>query len=224
MTKYYIGANLASLDCQDLKPGYRIFQIIGNFQYESPVLDGPYDSIAQLKKESYIFKEALRKDSRRVQKILRPDRIVKIKDFAITDRNNSKPPDFLKTIEHIVKGDFRSKSLSGIHFYEEKRMTLIQITGSEDANKVWKAIVEVKDPNSDRMYRKETNFFPIEWDLTRLFHECEVAFAHCVRNNRKEFVCESYTESGIPVELIIKNNELISIYPIYGGKQNIIAK
>jgi hypothetical protein len=215
---YYIGDKIISTKQNDLSLGARIFCIdFRNIQPKDSNIEGPYNSIEQLKKESTIFKRLIKDDSNRAQRIFEEKNIIKIplQNPILVPSNKNYSKEFIWMFDHIFKGNIKSKQIFGIHFFEEERMRIKILLGKEDSNKIWKAIVEVYDYERKLWYEKESTFFPKDWTLTQLFNECDYAFLNKVKDDKFEFIYKSQTLTGVPVEIIIKNNEVKSIYPIY---------
>lgn len=212
---FYIGDNIATANSNDLKGGVRIICFITeSISIKSEELEGPYDSIIQLRKESSIFKELAKTNPSRVRKILEEKNIFKVKKIIVSENNKSSTIDFIKTIQHSIKGDVRSKTIFGVHFFDSDKMKIKKIIEDSDNNGIWKALVEVYDMEQKKWFEKESTFFPINWSLTQLFQECDYAYQNKQKCDQKRFIYYAKTLSGIPVELVIKDNELKSIYPI----------
>lgn len=211
---YYIGDNLGPGD-NKLSSGPRILKIrdepYGYYGYDE--LEGPYDSINQLKKRSAIFKELCRTNTKRVQQILRKENIVVSRKKIVTETDHFYTEDYIRTFEHITKGDVKSNQLYGIHYFDSEKMRVIEILNPRDKNGVWKAKVEAYDANTKGRYEKESSFFPEEWSLTQLFHECDHADKNKVQIGEHKFISKTY--SGVTVHIIMKNDKLVSIYPIH---------
>lgn len=215
MNKYfYIGDNISSVNSDDLLSGVRILCIkLGYISINFEKYDGPFDSIKQLKKESPIFKKLVKTNPSRVQQILEKKNIVNVSNFILHKEKKSYTTDFVKTMQHAIKGDVKSKEIYGIHYFNNEKMKVKKITENTDSQGVWKALVEVYDMKQNKWFDKESTFFPRDWSLTQLFHECDYAVQNMVKCYDKQSIYLGKTLSGIPVEIIIKNNELKSIYP-----------
>ena len=166
-------------------------------------------------KQSEIFKNLARIDPSRVQKILDEKNMIKVKNQIYIEGNKQYPIDFINLITHAIKGKIASKEVFGIHFFDNNTMKIIKILQKEDKNLVWRAEVEVYDKNYDTPFLKESTFFPKSWSLNQLFHECYFAFINKIKDSKKASVFISKTYSGVPVEIIVKNDEIKSIYPTY---------
>ena len=38
-----------------------------------------------------------------------------------------------------------------------------------------------------------------------------------VKKSSSDYIVESKTKSGIPVEIVLKNDKILSVYPLYSG-------
>jgi len=214
-THFFIGENIGSVNSDDLLPGVRIFKIkTENISVQFEKYDGPFNSIKQLKIESPIFNKLVKTDQSRVQKILEEKNIINVRNFILFKEKRSFSKDIIKTFQHTTKGDINSKKIYGVHYFNNERMTIKKIIEDADSQGVWKALVEVYDTKLNKWFEKESTFFPRDWSLTQLFNECDYAIQNRVKCYDKQNIYWGKTLSGIPVEIIIKNNELKSIYPI----------
>ncbi|NQU52905.1 MAG: EndoU domain-containing protein [Bacteroidetes bacterium] len=178
-------------------------------------LEGPFNSIMDLKKGSNIFKDLAKSDQKNTKWILKESNIINCSKLIFTKGNKVVSRDFIKLMEHSMRGTIRSKEILGIHYFDKDKMEILNLTDSEDENQVWKAKVKVFDLESNESYIKESTFFPKSWSLTKLFHECDYAYLNKVKIEEKKYIYESTTPSGVPVEIVIKNEIVKSIYPIY---------
>ncbi len=215
MKSYYIGDKIAISDKIDSKSETKILCVESEFLFELGGLEGPYSSIEELKKNSVLFQNLKRTNMKKVQKILDKKNILEPRIGIISNKNKTVTGDFLKLIDHSIRGKIKSKEIYGIHYFEESRMTLNEIIKDEDKNGVWEAIVEVTDILNSKSYSKKSTFFPKQWSLTQLFHECDFAFLNKRKIDGKDNLYFSTTISGIPVHIIIKDGEPKSIYPLH---------
>lgn len=213
---YYIGDNIVTTNPEDIERGVRILHVDSDgiiLKYKN--MDGPFESLSQLKKESLIYKKLAQTDTNRVQKILMERNIFKVKKHILTPVDKGVTKDFIKAIEHSIRGNIKSKNIYGIHFFDSKKMKIKKIINNEDENSVWTAIVEIFDLERKEWFEKQSTFFPLKWNLTKLFEECDYAFLNKVKDKNRQFVYKSLTLSSVPVEIIIRDNKLKSIYPIH---------
>ncbi len=214
---YYIAKGVISNNSNDLKVGVRIFLEKYNpfIEYTDENKEGPFENIKELKTKSSIYKSLREEDPRRAEIIFRDKYIIKVVDYIMTSEDSFYTKEFMDLFRHTTKGDIKSKKIYGIHFFNPKSMRIKKILGYEDKNMVWKALVEIFDSGRNEWFEKESTFFPRIWTMDRLFHECDFA----IKNRTKigEFAYTAFTLSNIQVEIIIRNQELKSIYPIYLG-------
>lgn len=214
---FYIGNKISSNKPNDLPVGVRIICIrkeLPRIEYDD--LDGPYENLNQLKKYSRIFKELIKTDPNRVQKILQSSNIIKSQKSIFTDTNKWIKKDFSDALKHTIAGNVKHKKIYGIHFFDVELMKVKKILLQPDDNYIWKAIVEVYSKKRKEWFEKESTFFPIHWTLSQLFEECDYAFQNKVKNGT--FLYKSFTKSGIPVRMIIKQGILVTIYPIHNSE------
>jgi hypothetical protein len=220
---FYIVENIATIDPKALSDGVKIIQIDTiNIFMTFEGLDGPYNSIQELKKKSGIFKKLVSSDPQRVQKILDKNNIVKTSHLVFTEVNKTFSFKFTKLIEHAVRGDVKKNLLNGIHFFEPSRMKIVDLIWNEDINKVWKAEVEVFVPERFSWYPKTSSFFPVYWNHSQLFAECDYALKNMIKSKQDNHAYYSNTLTGIPVKIIIKDNDVKSIFPIHEKEYSIL--
>ncbi|MFS2956640.1 EndoU domain-containing protein [Bacteroides fragilis] len=215
---YFIGNNIGSVEASDLKPGYRIISIKYNdFWVKFKGFDGPYSTLRELTKKSPQFKQLQKTDPARAQQIISKKHIVNchINNCIFSDHNATQPKDFLQTIQHTIKGTIRQNKLNGIHFFDKERMQIIQELKKEDQNGIWEAKVKVFDKKKEKWFEKQSTFFPKEWNHTKLWNECDYAIKNKIPCEGSQYKYKSITPMGIPVEIIIKKNKIVSIYPLY---------
>lgn len=212
---YYIAKDVGSNNPNDLNIGVRVFLEKYNpfIKYTDENIEGPFENIKELKNNSSIFKSLVKSNPQRAEIIFKDKYIIKVEDYITSSEDSTYSKDFMNLFRHTIQGEIKSKRIYGIHLFDSQKMKIKNILGKEDKNLIWKAVVEVLDANTNEWIEKESTFFPRIWSLNRLFHECYYA----VENRKKigEFRYISLTLSGVPVDIIIKNQELKSIYPIY---------
>ena len=215
--QYYIHEDTFSTNKQGLKVGTTISKVptIYQIKYSEDKDDGPFKDIPSLRKESKIFQQLLITNPKRAQQICLEKNIHEVKNFGITDENKSVSPDFIELLEHCSKGKIKNGLITGIHFYDKEVVKIKKILKKNKFG-VFEAKIEYYDSEMNRWTRKEkpSTFFPSTWTYNQLFHECLFA----VKNKNKKVgtlnVYRSKMESGIKVEIIIKNGLLKSIYPL----------
>ena len=214
---------------------YYIHEEVGNSQqYSKPIIrileipievctltfsfgEGPFTSIRNLKRNSNIFKTVAKRSSKQANRLLKENNIIKIKDFILTKGKQGYPMEFINVIEHTIRGQVQKDKVYGIHYFDPTCMRIIENVKLKNDVGVWIAKIEYFDRNKNQWIQKdqETSFFPSNWNLTQLFNECFYAYQNKIKDVTKDYTYLSKTESGVKVELIIKDNQLRSIYPIY---------
>lgn len=217
---YYIAKNISCSDrIEGIKEfGTRIFAIpVCGIDFNLDDSEGPFSSISTLKKESSFFQQLARTNSKSAQKILEKKNIHFIKDFIFVPEEQSYTKDFIKLIDHTIKGHFKAKNVFGIHFYDKDNMRIREFVGLENSVGVWQAMIDVYDKENNKWIEKRqlTTFFPKNWSRTQLFHECEYAYHHRIKQNDSNSRFISKTTSGIKVVIIINNGVVKSIYPVF---------
>jgi len=217
---YYYIINEASRSQKDLKQGPRILRILKENRYlKFDDGEGPFLSLSELKKNSKIFKELNDKgENKRINQIFDDKNIIKgtIDNLIITEENESYPIEFINAFLHSVSGgiDKNGKPV-GLHFYNNKKMRFLKQLTQEDKFGVWKGLVEIYDENAEQWKEKISLFFPKSWSVDTCFHECDYAYKNMRKSLTKKHIFFSETMSGIPVEIIVIDSKVKSIYPIY---------
>ncbi|MBL1279101.1 MAG: EndoU domain-containing protein [Fluviicola sp.] len=209
----------ASNSDNDLSPGPRIFKTPLDFLIKFSRGDGPYKSLRSLKRNSTIYKELSRSNSRRIQQILKDKNIVEFTNNLIPyPRNKGIPQDMLRMITHSTNGLITKGKISGIHFYDPEKVRIVEELDFDEKSEVWEAVIEFYDKKKDvwRLKDNPSTFFPKKWTVQQLFYECmhalEDSDMQLVRGAEHKY--KSQTLSGIHVYIIKKNNLLKTIYPI----------
>lgn len=214
--KYYIDKNTFINDQQSLKPGVRIKKIPSIYTFDFTNGEGPFTNLQTLKKKSTIYRNILLRNPKRAQQICLEKNISIIKDFILTKEGLSVDIDFINVLEHSIKGKIIKGKVSGVHYYDSKKVKILKIIERNKSNGIWKAEIKFYDKKSDKWIMKNipTTFFPINWSVHQLFHEC----LYAVKNKQKKIdsknVYKSKTESGINVEIICIKGKMKSLYPL----------
>lgn len=214
--KYYIHENAFVNNKQGLKSGVRIEKIPAFYTITFKDGEGPFNDLATLKKKSTIFRNVLLRNSKRAQQICLEKNICVIKDFIFTKENFSVDMNFLNVFEHCVKGHILNGKVSGVHYYDSDRVKILRIIKQNKLNGVWEAYIEFFDKRTSKWIEKDnpTTFFPRDWSIHQLFHECFYAVKNKQIKTGSKNVYTSTTETGINVEIININGEMKSIYPV----------
>ena len=103
-----------------------------------------------------------------------------------------------------------------MHFFDPKTTKIIEIVREDVRSGIIEAKIEAYNKPKNKWIKKDrsTTFFPRQWNLEQLFHECDFAFENKVKIEDKTNVYQSITISGIKVKIIIDGDIVRSIYPI----------
>lgn len=214
---YYIVQNSSIItNHQALSPGIRIHKLPSHYNFQFTQGNGPYSTLSELKKKSFLFKKIALSNSSRVQKILNPKNIETIKDFIITSKESSVSKEFIQLIEHCIQGKIINNKITGVHYYNPANIRIKKLIEENSYTGVFQAEIDFFDNSKNKWYSKKepSTFFPKDWNLTILFHECIYAVDRMVKSKKDSSVFTSVTSSGIPVEIIKINDKLKSIYPL----------
>ena len=212
---YYIYERDVKKDENDLPPGPRIYQIPKRFKAKKmKCVHGPFQSLRGLRKSLY-FQWLLKHDPRRANKICKKEHILVINGGIKVDNDFSCSEDFLKSVEHIIKGTVSGQHVSGVHYYDQSRVKILKRL-EKSTNGVWSAIIERINEKTGKWVKKEkvTTLFPEDWNIERVFLECHHAYIKREKSKIGDTKYNSITPSGIRVEIIIDNGKLKSIYPL----------
>ncbi len=215
---YFLNINLSSTNSQDLKPGPRILKVKKGLQF--PVLEdaeGPFYSLRNLKRNSIKLKLLKSTNSKRASTILKDKWIVEINNNGVfANSEKGFPLGFIKMIEHSIKGEIKKGKVNGVHYYNEDKVEIIKII-NENKLGVFEAKIKVLDSiNNKWIIKDSSSFFPKEWDLHRVFHECKYAYyshKHTLIEGKQNSYL-SYTESGVKVVIVKIEEEIKTIYPV----------
>lgn len=215
---FFIGNNVASIEPGDLKPGIRIICITySDYWVTFKDFEGPYNTLKELTKKSILYKELQKIAPARAQQIIDKKHIIycHLDNCIFTLANQKKTNNYLRTIQHIIKGNIKKNQLKGIHFFDKEKMKIIQETKKEDKNGVWEAKIIFFDKSKKNWFEKQSTFFPKKWNHTQLWHECNHAIDYMKphKNSQNKFYSTTFT--GVPVEIVIKEGLLVTIYPLY---------
>lgn len=219
---YYItNTNFTSTKSHnDLAPGPRIIFTKNLSRYLSlKAFEGPFTTIKDLKKRSIIYKHICKFDPKRAEKICLEKNIVSIPDRPLTNmiftsNDSSYSKEFMSLIHHTIKGKILTEEISGIHFFNNEDLGIINIVKEKDINGVWGCTFKFKN-NSGNKISKVSTFFPIEWNITQLFHECDYAFKNKQSSKIGVNRYISHTKSRVPVIIICVNEDPKTIYPVH---------
>lgn len=201
---------------QALSTGVRIHKLPSQFNFQFTKGNGPYSSLEELIKRSFLYSKIKLSNPSRAEKIRNPKNISTIKDMVITKEDLSVTKDFIALFEHCLQGKIVDGKITGIHYYDPSKVKIVDVIKQDNKTGVTEAEVEFFDIRYSKFYKKNkpTTLFPLDWNLTKLFHEILFAVNTMKRNPNANNIYYSKTESGIAVEIVRINNKLKSIYPL----------
>ncbi len=212
---FYIQTHTFGTNKQGLKSKIKILKLPINF----PIIengDGPYKSINELKKNSKIFIELTKTNPSLVQKILNPKNIFNGINLILTPKGQTFGMNEMNSLIHCTIGRVKNGNITGVHFYDSKKVKLVEIIKQNKNTGVFKSRFEFYDSRTKKWILKKnpSTFFPINWSVHQLFQECIFGIKNMKINDNSESKYNSTSLSGIPLEIIMVNDELKSIYPL----------
>lgn len=173
--------------------------------------EGPFESIYDLKRRSIIFSTVRLQKHR--ERILKNKNIREIVDLIITEAGTTYDLTFVDSLNHTMVGKISRQKVTGLHFFDPDKIQIIEKIKINETG-VYSARVKKFNENTGEWIEKDsiTTFFPDNWSVNRLFHECLFAY-----NNRRHILgkmYESKTISGVPVKFVInEQGKIMSVYP-----------
>lgn len=212
---FYIGLNSVSNKNQKSNTEPKIFKIEKNseiLKIEGEEMEGPFISIANLKKESKIYSEII--NSKTKQSILNPANIVEIKKITLIPFEHSYEPSFIKLFLHAWIGKIHKNDILGVHFYNTENVKILQILNIDKNTGVYSAMISYFDKKKEIWIEKSkpTNLFPDNWTIQKLFKELDCAYLN--RTHEQGSVYYGNTSENIKVKIIIKDNNALTMYPV----------
>jgi hypothetical protein len=221
---FYIAKNVKIIkgtkisEIGDLLDGERIIAFPTNLPLiiGSKDLEGPFLNIENLIKHSIFYNELKLKNPKRARKIIKQEYIEKTVDLILSPKNETYSFNFIDGFVHSISGNFDNNDVTGIHFYDSSKIKITEILGF-NKNGIWRAKIEAFDWRTKKWIKKEkpSDFFPIDWNKTRLLEELNFA------NQSKTLIVgtkhkyEGVTKSGIHVIFIVINEKIKTVYPVY---------
>lgn len=178
--------------------------------------DGPYLSLIDLRKKSPIFKELSKTDPKRCHQILLEKNIHEAANMIWTPKDTSFDLKYIDLIMHATKGRVKNGKITGVHFFDKTKVRIREILGFNEITKVWRAKIEFFDVKSQKWILKDTpsTFFPKHWNFANLLEECDMAYKNRKKVDDSEHKYRATTISNVPIEIIIKDGTMKSIYPL----------
>ena len=217
---YYILKDVVSSKKEgELVCGERIFAIPTTFPlFNFNDGEGPFLNLPYLIENSKILEGLKKINPRRANKIILSKYILQIRDLEFNPEGSEFKWDYIDAIQHARLGSVKNGKLTGIHFYDEKNIKIIEKIDSNEMG-VWSAIVEAKDKKGNWVRKDSiTTFFPNHWDKTTSSKEILFAVKNKRKKNGTDNIYVSETFSGILVEIVIVNNKMKTIYPVLDRK------
>ena len=213
---YYILKNGASTDKQKLKSGTFILRIPDYVTINFEEGEGPFKSVRGIKRNSTIYNLLKKSNSKRAQQIVEEKNIIKSAKLIAIPAGTEFKQEVVDGFNHSTIGRIKNGNLTGIHFYDPEKVKIIEIIKTDPQTGAFKAKFEYFDERTKKWILKTSpsSFFPPSWDLATLLMECKYALEQLDSNDLRDGKLQSITESKIKVELIIKNGNLKSIYPV----------
>lgn len=219
MQEYYYYIFINALDSHSLKKNdlpqickmQKDFEIIHQFRNDEEG-EGPFESIIDLRKKSIILSKI--KLGKHRQRVLANKNIKEIKDLIKVPLQETFELTFIKAFHHINVGKIHRKEVKGVHFFNPDRIKILEILNKNEVTGIYSAkISKLNHNNNEWIEKKEvTNFFPDDWDLQELFSQLNYAYKNKIFQEGNIYL--SKTTNNIKVKLIIKESEIITIYPL----------
>lgn len=211
---YYILDNAKSSKKGDLEIGVRIFEVNTNY----PIInftegEGPFYNLKILIENSLIYKNLKVKNSKRAHKIIQQNYIVKVDGGCLVPKDTTYKIDFIDALQHSYLGEIKKGKLTGNHFYDEKKIKIIEYLKS-DKNGVWSAIIEKKDSNGNFLRKEKNTFFPNNWNQAIALEELNFASDNIELKPGTKNIYQARTLTGIKVEIVVVNDKMKTIYPV----------
>lgn len=213
---FFIIPNILSSAKGDLSAGERIvkFPLNWPFTLKPSGSDGPFFNLKDLLEQSILYKNLKKTNPKRAHKIIQKEYIITAKDFSLFNKNISLEEDFINSINHSVKGKIQNEKLKGVHYYDENKIKIIEVLKINERG-VWSAIIEkLNDEGKWIKKNSPSSFFPKEWTIGQLYEEIIETDNNKTKKENSENIYESYTKSGIKVEIVIVNGKRKTIYPV----------
>lgn len=217
---YIVNGNGVSTTNDELLDGEHIFKIRKTnliLKFEEEYIEGPFLSVKELKKSSIIFKNLIISNPKRAERIQKAYNIQTFKGGLLTKPGVTYSKDFFDSVGHTTHGKVKKSNVFGVHYFDSSRVKIIKGHRLDVVTGVWSAEVEVLNVNNQKWVKKEgiTTFFPRSWHPSKILYETHMALNSKVRVKNTNHKYESTTPSGVKVEIIILDNQIKTIYPIF---------
>lgn len=215
LDKFYIGQKGMRTD-QDLRTDKFVFV---SDKPHPPLgkradLNGPYNSISNLKKHSPIFKSILTENPKLANKLVEPKRVKRAIKPVLIPKGMSFPIDLKTFYEHCMCGTFKDGLYTGVHFYD-KEAVIIKRRYYTSFSGVMKADVLKYNYELKQWFLKtNTNLFPYFWNETVLLLKLDHAFRWKFPLTGKKGLFGALTDCGIKVVFAYMNGKPKTVYPL----------
>ena len=211
---FYIGLNPFDSKSQKINERPTIFKMENQpilLKIQGEEMEGPFFSIANLKKKSKIYSQI--NNLKTQQSILKTANISEIAKITLLPFEHSYKPAYIKLFLHVWIGEIYKNDVSGIHFYNEEKVKILEVLKLDKDTQVYSAMISYYDKGKDVWINKTkpTNFFPDSWTLQKLFKELDAAFRNKI--HEAGYVYYGFTSENIKVKIIIKNFSALTMYP-----------
>ena len=145
--------------------------------------------------------------------------IKEIKDLILTEKGTTCDATFMSSLYHTMVGKITKQKVKGVHFFNPDEIRIIEKISINNTTGVYSARIEKLNKDTGEWTEKDeiTNFFPENWSIHQLFHECLYAYNNKIHVSSN--IYKSKTISGIPIKFVInEHGEILTFYPEIGEK------
>jgi hypothetical protein len=208
MKLYYILNNLGPRIVWTSYRGY-------HFEFKDG--EGPFRSLAELRKHSLIFKKLQKQNPQRSQKIYAKQFLIhSVEDVITTDKvQEDLEGNLYEMLNHTLSGKLKKTEAFGVHYFHPTHHKIIELTKAPTAKGVWEARIAVKNYQTSKWIQKTkaSTFFPRDWDITTLGFKIHEAFMNKKQISETKYV--GVTQCGISIAFIFEKSKIVSLYPLY---------
>ena len=194
---------------EDLKSGTFITRIPAHFPINFSDGNGPYKSLRAIKRSSPIYQSLKKTNLRRAQQIVEDKHIKKAEKMIATPRGTEFKRESVDAFTHATIGRIKNGSVTGVHFYDPKRVKLLEIIETNTETEVFKARIEFLNVKNGKWVVKKfpSTFFPKKWNLATLLMECKFAFEKIDKEETLDGKIKSSTRTNIEVMFVFKKGK-----------------
>jgi len=200
---------------QAKKPSLYLFYYQDSKRFPIDFNSERFTSLSHLKRYSKVYNEFKKLNPKGARKICENRFIRDIKDFIMMPNDEPFKHYAWDLLNHTLYGKIE-KDFSGIHLISDinRDIKSIKETKPPDRNGIWEAEITVFSPTKNREFSKVSTLFPKSWKPTEFMFEIHYAIQKMVKKSSSDYIVESKTKSGIPVEIVLKNDKILSVYPL----------